>query len=98
MTEANMSTYCRVCGKPMEEGQGNICEVCQENIRAEALGKQRRIVKNASKGGGKPRVHAGRGAIEEENPRPTIRDEEGEKKPHHFKSMAEYLAYLKGKD
>jgi hypothetical protein len=84
----------------MEEGQGNICAVCQESIRAEALGKQRRIVKNAPKGGGKPRAQAqaGRGATKGGKPLPTPHDEEGEKKPHHFKSMAEYLAYLKGKE
>ena len=97
-----MSTYCRVCGRPMEEGQGNICEVCQESIRAEALGKQRRIVKNAPKGAGKPRVRRGQRAVEEEGeplkPLPTPHAEEGEKKPHHFKSMAEYLEYLKGKE
>lgn len=98
VTEAEMSTYCRVCGRPMEEGQGNICEVCQESIRAEALGKQRRIVKNAPKGGGKPRVRRGQGAVKEGKPLPTPHEEEGEKKPHHFKSMAEYLEYLKGKE
>jgi len=92
-----MSTHCRVCGRPMEEGQGNICEVCQENIRAEALGKQSRIGKNAHKGAGKPRVRRGREAVKGEKPLPTPHDEEGEKKPHHFKSMAEYLEYLKGK-
>jgi len=92
-----MSTHCRVCGRPMEEGQGNICEVCQENIRAEALGKQSRIVKNAPKGAGKPRVRRGREAVKGEKPLLTPHDEEGEKKPHHFKSMAEYLEYLKGK-
>ncbi len=93
-----MSTYCRVCGRPMEEGQGNICEVCQESIRAEALGKQKRIVKNAPKGAGKPRVSAGRGAVKREKPLPPPHEEEGEKKPHHFQSMAEYLEYLKGKE
>jgi hypothetical protein len=93
-----MSTYCRVCGRPMEEGQGNICEVCQESIRAEALGKQRKIVKNAPKGVGKPRVRPGRGAVKGEKPLPTPHHVEGEKKPHHFKSMAEYLEYLKGKE
>ncbi len=93
-----MSTYCRVCGRPMEEGQGNICEVCQESIRAEALGKQKRIVKNALKGSGKSRVRGEGGAVKGGKPLPLPHDEEGEKKPHHFKSMAEYLAYLKGKE
>jgi hypothetical protein len=93
-----MPTYCRVCGRPMEEGQGNICDVCQESIRAEALGKQSKIVKNAPKGGGKPRVRPRRGAAKGENPLPTPHNAEEEKKPHHFKSMAEYLEYLKGKE
>ena len=93
-----MSTYCRVCGRPMEEGRGNICEVCQESIRAEALGKQRKIVKNAPKGAGKPHVRRGQGEVKEEIPPPTPHGEAEEKKPHHFKSMAEYLEYLKGRE
>jgi hypothetical protein len=94
-----MSTYCRVCGRPMEEGRGNICEVCQESIRAEALGKHKRIVKNAPKGAGKPRVRGGGGgAVKGGKPLPMPHDEEGEKKPHHFKTMAEYLEYLKRKE
>jgi len=93
-----MSTNCRVCGRLMEEGRGDICEVCQENIRAEAMGRQRRIAKNAPKGAGKQGVRAGRGAAKEKQPLPMPHDEEGEKKPHHFKSMAEYLAYLKEKE
>lgn len=92
-----MPTYCRVCGKPMEEGQGDICEVCQESIRAEAMGRQRRITKNAPQGAGKPKVRASRRVKDKKNlPQPEQR--EGEKKPHHFNSMAEYLAYLKGKE
>ena len=81
----------------MEEGQGNICAVCQESIRAEALGKQRKGVKDAPKGAGKPRIRRGGGAATEGKPLPTPHEEE-EKKPHHFKSMAEYLEYLKGKE
>jgi hypothetical protein len=92
-----MSTYCRVCGKPMEEGQGDICEVCQESIRAEAMGRQRRIAQDAPKGAGKLVVRAGRG-VKDKKPLPQPHDEEEEKKPHHFKSMAEYLEYLKGKE
>jgi hypothetical protein len=92
-----MSTYCRVCGRPMEEGQGNICEVCQESIRAEALGKQRKIVKNAPQGAKKLSVRAGRGT-EDKKKIAAPHDGEEEKKPHHFKSMAEYLEYLKGKE
>jgi hypothetical protein len=92
-----MSTYCRVCGKPMEEGQGDICEVCQEGIRAEAMGRQRRIAKDAPRGEGKLRVRPGQG-VKDKKSLPQPHDEEGEKKPHHFKSMAEYLEYLKGKE
>lgn len=92
-----MSTYCRVCGKPMEERQGDICEVCQEGIRAEAMGRQRRIAKDAPKGAGKLRVRASQ-RVRDETPLPQPHHEEDEKKPHHFKSMAEYLEYLKGKE
>ncbi|MCJ7663905.1 MAG: hypothetical protein MUO24_06655 [Desulfobacterales bacterium] len=89
-----MSTYCRVCGKPMEEGRGDICEVCQESIRAEAMGRQRRIAKDAPKGAGKLSARDRR-IVKDKKSLPTPHDEEGEKKPHHFKSMAEYLEYLK---
>jgi len=95
-----MSTKCRVCGRLMEEGRGDICEVCQESIRAEAMGRQRRIAKDApkGKGAGKLSVRAEQSAVKRKQPLPTPHDEEGEKKPHHFKSMAEYLQYLKGKE
>ena len=93
-----MSTYCRVCGKPMEEGQGDICEVCQESIRAEAMGRQKKIAKDAPQGAGKLRERV-RGQRDEDEKMHTPPDnKEGEKKPHHFKSMAEYLEYLKGKE
>jgi hypothetical protein len=92
-----MSTYCRVCGKLMEEGEGDICEVCKESIRAEALGRQRRIAKDTQKGAKKLSVRAGPGT-KDENRAPATHDAAEEKKPHHFKSMAEYLAYLKGKE
>ena len=96
-TEAEMSTYCQVCGKSMEEGQGDICEVCQESIRAEALGRHRGLAKDAHKASGKLRGGAGRGVKDKKSLREP-HDQEGEKKPHHFKSMAEYLEYLKGKE
>jgi hypothetical protein len=81
----------------MEEGRGDICEVCQESIRAEAMGRQRRIAKNAPKGAGKVSARAGQAAEGKKNLTPP-HDEGGEKKPHDFKSMAEYLEYLKGKE
>jgi hypothetical protein len=87
-----MPTYCRVCGKPMEEGQGDICEVCQQNIRAEAMGRHKGIAKDAPRGAGKP------GRLKGKKNLPQPQEQEEEKKPHHFKSMAEYLAYLKGKE
>ena len=92
-----MPTYCRVCGKPMEEGQGEICEVCQQSIRAEALGRQSKIAKAAPTDKGKLKVRASR-KVKDKGSLPRPQDEGGEKKPHHFKSMAEYLEYLKGKE
>ena len=47
-----MSTNCRTCGRPME-GQGDICEACKEIIRAEAMGRQRKIAKQIPKEAGK---------------------------------------------
>ena len=90
-----MSTYCRLCGKPVE-GEDEICKACKENVQAEATGKQRRIAKEASKGAGKSGVRGNVKEREEEQPPSASPDEEGEKRPHHFTSMAEYLDYLKG--
>jgi predicted nucleic acid-binding Zn ribbon protein len=84
--EAEMPTHCLVCGALMEGGR-DVCEVCQENIRAEAMGRQRRIAKE---------VHRDAGAKTTISP-PAPADAEGEKKPHHFKSVAAYLEYLKRK-
>ena len=39
---------CMVCGKPVDGG-GSVCQACQESIRSEAVGKQKKIVKNADK-------------------------------------------------
>ena len=94
--EAEMPTYCHICGKPMEEGQGDICEVCQENIRAEAMGRHRKIAQEASPEKKQIRATKRKQALPGTSSAPP-RDDEGEKQPHHFKSMAEYLEYLKKK-
>jgi hypothetical protein len=91
-----MASYCRLCGKQIEEG-GDMCEACKENIRAEAMGRHRKIAKQIPKGAGKPGMHDKKG-IEDNQSLTTPQNEEEEKKPHHFKSMAEYLEYLKGKE
>jgi hypothetical protein len=88
-----MPTYCSVCGKPMEGERGDICAVCQENIRAEAMGRHKKIAQEAAKGKKKMRLPKGKKALEIT---PALPEEE-EKQPHHFKSMAEYLEYLKKK-
>lgn len=91
-----MVTYCRSCGRAMK-GEGNICEACKENIRAEAMGRQRKIAKQAPQEAGKGRMQDRKGI--EDNQSPTAPQHDGEdKKPHHFKSMAEYLKYLKDKE
>jgi len=81
------------------KGEGNICEACKENIRAEAMGRQRKIAKQAPKEGGKRGMHDRKDDRKgiEDNQSPTVHHEE-DKKPHHFKSMAEYLKYLKDKE
>ena len=90
-----MSTNCRTCGKPME-GRGDICEACKENIRAEAMGRQRKIAKQIPKEAGKLGVRD-RKEVKDKASMPTSQIDEEEKKPHHFKSMAEYREYLKRK-
>ena len=90
--EAKMPTYCHICGKPMEGG-GDICEACQENIRAEAVGRHTRIQREAAKDNKKVSLPKGKKAPA----RAPALPEEEEKGPHHFKSMAEYLEYLKKK-
>ncbi len=100
VTEAEMSTYCRVCGKPMEEGQGDICEVCQQSIRAEAMGRHKKIAKDAPQGAGKlGKLKGSVGQrLKDKKTLPQPQEQGEEKKPHHFKSMAEYLEYVKGKE
>ena len=90
-----MSTHCRACGRLME-GQGDICEACKENIRAEAMGKHRRVAKQTPKEAGKLDM-GDKKRVKNKKSSSTPQDEEAEKNPHHFKSMAEYLEYLKGK-
>jgi hypothetical protein len=94
--EVEMTSYCQSCGRPMK-GEDRICEACKENIRAEAMGRQRKIVKQTPKEAGKRGMHDRKG--EEDNQTLTTpQEEEEDKKPHHFKSMADYLKYLKGKE
>jgi hypothetical protein len=92
-----MASYCRLCGKQIKEG-GDMCEACKENIRAEAMGRHRKIAKQIPKEVRKQGMHDNRKEIEDNQSLATPQDEEEEKKPHHFKSMAEYLEYLKGKE
>jgi predicted nucleic acid-binding Zn ribbon protein len=93
--EAEMPTHCLVCGALMEGGR-DVCEVCQENIRAEAMGRQRRIAKEVHRDAVTVRKREAKGAKTTISP-PAPADAEGEKKPHHFKSVAAYLEYLKRK-
>ncbi|MBW2038968.1 MAG: hypothetical protein JRI46_05130 [Deltaproteobacteria bacterium] len=90
-----MSKYCRICGRPMKK-EGDICEACQESIRAEAMGRQRRVAKEAQKELDRLSVQQRKGAKTKEDLF-VPKEEEEEKRPHHFKSMAEYLEYLKEK-
>lgn len=92
--EVGMASYCRLCGKQIAEG-GDMCEACKENIRAEAMGKHRKVAKQIPQEGGKLGMHH-RKETEDNQSLPTPQDEE-DKKPRHFKSMAEYLKYLKEK-
>ena len=86
-----MSTKCLMCGRPLG-GQGDICESCKEGVRAEAMGKHRKIAKQT------PKEAANRKVVKDDDSLPTPQEEDKEKKPHHFKSMTEYLKYLKGKE
>ena len=91
-----MTSYCQSCGKPMK-GEDRICEACKENIRAEAMGRHKKIARHIPKGAEKLGMHDKKG-IEDNQSLTTPQNEEEEKKPRHFKSMAEYLEYLKGKE
>jgi len=89
-----MARYCRVCGRSIE-GDDDFCEACKESIRAEALGKQRKIAKEALAERGKSGGRDTREGMKENESTSSSHPEETQKKPHHFKSMAEYLEYLK---
>jgi hypothetical protein len=39
---------CMVCGKPMDNGN-SICPPCNESIKGEAIGRQKKLVKDAEK-------------------------------------------------
>jgi len=39
---------CMLCGKPSDTAS-TICSSCQESVRGEAVGKQKKIVKQAEK-------------------------------------------------
>ena len=91
-----MSTKCLMCGRPLE-GRGDICEACKEGVRAEAMGKHRKIAKQNPTETAKPGA-GNRKGVKDDDSLPTPHEEDEEKKPHHFKSMAEYLEYLKGKE
>ena len=90
-----MASYCRTCGRSIEEG-GDICEACKENIRAEAMGRHRKVAKQTPTKAEKRGMSDRKG--EEDNQTLTTPHDEEDKKPHHFKSMADYLKYLKGKE
>lgn len=90
-----MAARCYVCGKEIEEERADICDVCEEAIRAEALGKQRQVAKDALRGRGEQTLRR-QSSKEQQGVAPTP-DDVGGKKPHHFRSMAEYLRYLKKK-
>jgi hypothetical protein len=90
-----MARYCRVCGR-RTEGDDDFCEGCKESIRAEALGKQKKIAKEVP-GKGREVGNREKGGADDKEPLSPSHHEEEQKKPHHFKSMAEYLEYLKKK-
>ncbi len=91
-----MSKYCSICAKPMER-EGDICEACQESIRAEAMGRQRKVAKESKKELEKLGIRRGKDAKPPKGSPISKQGGEEEKKPHHFKSMAEYLEHLKEK-
>jgi len=90
-----MSKYCKICGKEMQAG-GDICRACEEAIRAEATGRQRKgaqlFHKPSDRVGIRDRKEIRKGAEQS-----GAEEEDTVKKPRDFKSMAEYLEYLKGK-
>jgi hypothetical protein len=79
------------------EGGGDICEVCQENIRAEAVGRHKKIAREVPQKAAQVRIRERKGVKKDTTSPPPPHSEEEEKKPRDFKSMAEYLDYLKKK-
>jgi len=43
---AETKKRCMVCGKPMEGGS-SICPPCNDSIKGEAVGKQKKLARNA---------------------------------------------------
>jgi len=83
--------YCKICGKKLEE-TGDICRACKDQIRAEALGRKRTRARETDR----PRSKEGsreQKSDPEEHEECTVDD--GKHKPRHFKSMADYLEYVK---
>jgi hypothetical protein len=91
-----MSKYCSICGKPTGK-EGNICEACQDNIRAEATGKYRKTAKETKGTLERSRISERESAKVEKDSSISEQGEEEGKKSHHFKTMAEYLEYLRRK-
>jgi len=85
-------SYCKVCGKKLEE-TGDICRACQDQIRAEALGRKKERTRETDRRSGS--LDSRERESGRENQEEDLAKDEGEKKPHHFKSMADYLEYLK---
>ena len=74
-----------------------MCEACQDNIRAEAMGRYRKTTKETKGTLERSRISERKGAkVEKDSSISEEGEEEGEK-PHHFKTMAEYLEYLRRK-
>jgi len=70
---------CQLCGKPLAPGEDIICKACEEQIRAEILGTRDKERKETQ------RVTKGQEYPPEGKP----------KGPRDFRSLAEYLEYLK---
>ena len=90
-----MTGLCSICGKPLKEGEGPICKACEEQIRAEAAGRRQQVARDAARvtGGIEERVGKGKKPLSLER----HREDEKEKAPRDFGSLAEYLEYLKGR-
>lgn len=83
---------CSICGKPLGPGEEVICEACKEQIRAEVLGERENIRRESE------RITKGKEYGPQRKSRTSHRqgEEKGQKKSlKEFKSLAEYLEYLK---